>query len=125
MKCYKCKKEKPQSDFIKDGKSVKSCIDCRELSRAWREKNKERISLYNKLININKITEKTYIYAKKKNENEWIKFDSQLDASKKLKLYAPNINKVIKGILKTTGGYEFKLETEEVNAEKKNGKILK
>ena len=39
-----------------------------------------------------------------------MKFDSQLEAAKKLTLYAANINKVINGSLKTTGGYIFKQE---------------
>ena len=41
-----------------------------------------------------------------------MKFDSQLEAAKKLNLYAANINKVINGTLKTTGGYIFKQEKE-------------
>ena len=127
MKCYKCRKDRDKSDFIKNGKEVKTCLSCREHARKWREKNKERISLYNKLTNSNKITEKTYVYGKKKGagESEWIKYDSQLDASKKLKLYAPNINKVIKGTLKSTGGYEFKIETETVKIAKKEWKDVK
>ena len=127
MKCCKCKKDKDKCDFIKNGKEFKTCFDCREQARKWREKNKERISLYNKLTNSNKITEKSYIFAKKKgaDESEWVKYDSQLDASKQLKLCAPNINKVIKGILKSTGGYEFKIETEKVKKLKKEWKDVK
>jgi len=36
---------------------------------------------------------------------------SQSEAAEKLGLYKSNINKVIKGFLKTTGGYEFKIES--------------
>ena len=37
----------------------------------------------------------TYVYAKKTNsDEEWVRFDSQLDAANKLNLHAANINKV-------------------------------
>jgi len=81
----------------------------------WYKNNKEVVSLYNKIRidkkNDNK--EVVYIYAKKNNnEEEWMKFNSQLEAAIKLGLHAPNINKVINGSLKTTGGYIFKQEKE-------------
>ncbi len=114
-KCNKCKKDKPIEVYNENNKLFKSCIDCRNQSRNWREKNKEVVSLYNKSYNDKKMDNKevTYIYAKKNNsDEEWIKFDSQLDAAKKLNLYAANINKVINGSLKTTGGFIFKQEKE-------------
>ena len=49
MKCSKCKKEKEESCFQVKTKTFKSCFDCREQSRKWREKNKKRVSDYNKL----------------------------------------------------------------------------
>ena len=48
------------------------------------------------------------------------KYESQVDAANKLNLHKPNINKVIKGKLQTTGGYVFKLVKE-----KKEKKELK
>ena len=125
IKCNKCKKEKDESDFIKNEKIVKTCLACRQVAQEWRGKNKERVSLYNKMTNVNKTKDKEFVYAKKKGEEEWIKFNSQLDASKELNLYAPNINKVIKGILKTTGGYEFKVEIQKVEGLNKNWKDIK
>lgn len=114
--CGKCKKSKETSSFIdKKVKQHKTCFDCRETSRIWREKNKETVSLYNKNYNEKKLddTEVTIVYARKTNTNdEWQKFNSQLELAKKLNLYASNINKVVKGELKTTGGYEIKLEKE-------------
>jgi len=114
-KCNKCKKDKVSELFCENDKQFKTCIDCRNQSRNWREKNKEVVSLYNKTYNDKKYdnTEIEYVYAKKNNsEEEWMKFDSQLEAAKKLNLYAGNINKVINGSLKTTGGYIFKQEKE-------------
>ena len=48
MKCSKCKKEKDESSFQVKTKTFKSCFECREQSRKWREKNKKRVSDYNK-----------------------------------------------------------------------------
>ncbi len=116
IKCGKCNKTKEQNLFIDaKGKQHKTCFDCRETSRLWREKNKETVSLYNKNYNEKKLDNKEIdvVYARKANTNDqWQKFDSQLDLSKKLNLFTSNINKVIKGQLKTTGGYEIKLEKE-------------
>ena len=114
-KCNKCKKDILIDLFCENNKQFKTCIDCRNHSREWREKNKKTISLYNKLYNRKKSdnTEKIYIYSRKyKSNDEWLRFESQLQAAKKLGLYAENVNKVINGNLKTTGGYEFKKETE-------------
>ncbi len=105
--CTKCKKE------FNDGK-YKNCIDCRSKIQEWKNKNKERISLYNKHYNDSQKnnTEITYIYAKKVDSEEWVKFETQLEAANILGLYAQNINKVLNGSLKTTGGYIFKKENE-------------
>jgi len=38
----------------------------------------------------------SYVYTRKiKSDDEWLKFDSQLQASKELKLQPSNINKVL------------------------------
>ena len=114
-RCNNCNKDKSFDLFCGNKKQFKTCIDCRNQSRNWRNKNKEVLSLYNKLSNDKKAdnTEVIYIYGKKNNSiDEWIKFDSQADASKKLGVYAANISKVINGSLKTTGGYIFKSEKE-------------
>lgn len=118
-KCKKCKKE-VNIDLFQDktkNKEYGSCFNCREQSRLWREKNKERISKYNKYTNIKKKVGKKVdvVYGRKKGTLDWIKYNSQADAAKKLNLCKPNINKVIKGSLKTTGGYEFKIESENNN----------
>lgn len=128
MNCNKCKKEKDTQQFISNNKQVKTCFDCREQCRKWRETNKDVVSLYNKTYNENKSekTEQTFVYAKKNNtEEEWIKFSSQLEAAKQLGLYSANINKVINGSLKTTGGYIFKIENEECKTEKKDWNEVK
>jgi hypothetical protein len=128
-KCNKCKKDKLIDLFCENNKQFKTCIDCRNQSREWREKNKETVSLYNKLCNEKKSNniEKIYIYSRKYNSNdEWLRFKSQLEAAKFLGLYATNVNKVINGTLKTTGGYEFKKETEIYKAKETNwGEIKK
>ena len=118
-KCNRCRKEKDIELFLKNNKELKTCIDCREnyckMNDNWYKNNKEVVSLYNKMRIDKKYdnTEVLYIYAKKNNsEEEWIKFNSQLEAANKLNLHAPNINKVINGSLKTTGGYIFKQEKE-------------
>ena len=60
-----------------------------------------------------------------KDDKEWTKYNSQLDAAKKLNLHASNINKVIKGILKTTGGYIFKLHDELYKSSEKTWNEIK
>jgi len=117
MKCPKCKKEKVESSFQFKSKIYKSCFECREQIRLWREKNKERVSQYNKFTtkknNNNK--KETVIYAKKKDGDEWLQFKSQIEAAKKLNLQTANISRVINGKSCQTGGYIFKIE--EVEAE--------
>lgn len=113
--CSKCKKKKEILDFKKNDIVLKTCFSCRNQSKT-RKKNKIQISLYNKFYNEKKLNNQKveYVYAKKVNDpnEEWIKFETQKDAAKILKLYPPNINKVLKGNLKTTGGYIFKLDKE-------------
>ncbi len=48
-----------------------------------------------------------------------------MELAKKLNLLAPNINKVVKGELKTTGGYEIKLEKEIYKANAKEWSSIK
>lgn len=118
MKCSKCRKEKDESSFQVKTKTFKSCFDCREQSRKWREKNKERVSEYNKLTlqKKNKDKKERVIYARKKEDDEWLKFESQAAAAKELKLHTANISRVLNGKLSQTGGYIFKIE--EVEKEK-------
>ena len=49
MKCTKCFQEKDLDCFVEKSKTLKNCRDCRDKAKLWREKNKERISDYNKL----------------------------------------------------------------------------
>jgi len=128
IKCTKCKKSKELDLFIEKDKQQKTCINCREQCRLWREKNKETVSLYNKNYNEKKAdnSEITVVYARKaKSEDEWKKFNSQLELAKELNLLAPNVNKVIKGELKTTGGYEIKLDKEIYKANAQEWSIIK
>jgi hypothetical protein len=100
-------------NFTKGEKVLKKCIDCRERAKEWKDNNRERISLYNKMSVDKRNNEKEtclMIYAKKTNEDVWKEYKTQLEAANLLKLRTSNINKVIKGHLKTTGGYEFKIE---------------
>jgi len=113
LKCYKCRQNYDISDFINcNGKMLKTCQTCRFNSKKWRLENKERISKYNKCYNDanrdGKIVD--IVFARKIGTSEWIQFKNQRVASLKLGLYPSNVNKVIKGILKTTGGYEFYTE---------------
>ena len=113
MKCTGCRKEKEMVNFTKGEKVLKKCIDCRERAKEWKDNNRERISLYNKMSVDKRNNEKEtclMIYAKKTNEDVWKEYKTQLEAANLLKLRTSNINKVIKGHLKTTGGYEFKIE---------------
>jgi hypothetical protein len=115
MDCNKCKKTKELTYFCENNKQYKTCLDCRQTCREWREKNKETVSLYNKNYNEKKIdnTEIDVVYAKKAGSNdEWQKFNSQFELAKTLELYTSNVSKVINGELKTTGGYEIKLGKE-------------
>ena len=53
--CAKCKKTLEESFFQKQDKILKTCSICRdknkENKKIWREKNKKRISAYNKVYN--------------------------------------------------------------------------
>lgn len=117
-KCSGCKKLKEETCFLKNGKVLKKCKDCRDLSNQWKSENKERVKQYNKMSNDNRYNQKivnenrkqTIILAKKQNTDEWIKFDTQADAAKQLNLQNSNISKVLNGKLKHTGGYVFKKE---------------
>ena len=83
--CFRCKQEKEDSEFLdKKGNIVERCFNCRGKTNKWKDENPERVKLYNKFYKANKISEKTYVYAKKKNEEIWIKFDSQSEAAIKL-----------------------------------------
>jgi len=123
-RCNKCKTDRNPEDFLNDKKTkaLKTCLSCRETVRIWRKKNKEQISSYNKFYNDkNKHGEKVVVVlGKKVGDDVWQEFESQQQAGRDLGLHAPNINKVIKGILKTTGGYQFKTEERDhVKSDKK------
>lgn len=111
-KCSCCGKQKELENFIKGNKTLKTCIECRDACKKWKDKNKERVKLNNKMSSDNRQNKKeTYkiICGRKKGEEEWIEYKSQVDAAEKLKLQKSNISKVIKGDLNITGGYEFKI----------------
>ena len=113
IKCTGCRKEKEMVNFTKGEKVLKKCIDCREQAKEWKDNNKKRISLYNKMSVDKRNNEKetcSMILAKKPTEDVWKEYKTQLEAANLLKLRTSNISKVIKGHLKTTGGYEFKIE---------------
>ena len=117
-KCSGCKKLKDEVCFQKNGKVLKKCKECRDLSNKWKNENKERVKQYNKMSSDNRYNNKivnenrnqVIILAKKQNSDEWIKFDTQTDAAKQLNLQTSNISKVLKGTLTHTGGYVFKKE---------------
>ena len=114
VKCTTCRKEKDVSNFTKGEKVLTKCVDCRNQAKKWRDNNKERISLYNKSTVDKRNNEKetcSRVYAKKLKEEVWTEYKTQLEAAKTLQLQKTNVNKVIKGHLKSTGGYEFKIET--------------
>ena len=119
MKCTKCFQEKELECFIKKSKTLKNCSDCRNMSKLWRKKNKERIADYNKLKSMEKQNKKESIkvvYGKlftlEDIPSNWTKFNSQRDASQKLNIQPSNINKVIKNLITQTGGYVFKIVNE-------------
>lgn len=120
IKCSRCKKEKDLIDFTCGEKVYKTCSYCREKNKernnVWREKNKERVSLYNEMYRMKHKNKenKTIILAKKVNDETWNEYESQADAAECLGLFKSNVNKVIKGKLKTTGGYEFKIQNSAV-----------
>tara|TARA_B100000795_G_C22748876_1_gene418511 strand:- start:74 stop:1024 length:951 start_codon:yes stop_codon:yes gene_type:complete len=118
MKCSKCNKEKEESSFQVKTKTYKSCFECREQSRKWREKNKQRVADYNKFTLQKKDKKKRVIYAKKKDATEeWLEFESQSEAARELKLHTANISRVLNGKLAQTGGYIFKIEEIEKDKE--------
>jgi hypothetical protein len=134
-KCSNCKKEKIEELFTKNNKILRTCNQCRENTKKWKDNNKETISLYNKYKNSKKNITRTIeiIYTKKINTNdEWTKYSSQHEAARDLQLHVSNINKVLKGHISQTGGYIFKKEyeqqikenTKEWNEIKKDNNII-
>ncbi len=124
IECTTCHKEKNIIHFKNNDKQYKKCSQCRDNAKEWRERNKERVSEYNKLSVLKRNNEKDEIevlYGKEKdasnNNYNWEKYESQVDAANKLNLHKPNINKVIKGKLQSTGGYVFKLVKEKKEKE--------
>jgi hypothetical protein len=123
IKCTGCKKTKPEEKYRVQKKSgekiLKKCFECREKCRLYKLNNKKRVSEYNKLYNAKtkQGREVDVVYGKDQYANEWIRYESQRDAARKLNLHAANINKVIKGSLDTTGGYIFKIEKEKFKSE--------
>lgn len=120
LKCPKCKMTYEITYFMKNGKQLKTCSICREKTKQWKNENKARISDYNKLKNIKKNSEKefrTILLRKKSSDDEYQKFFSLKECYDKLGLCKPNLSKMLKGELKSTGGYEGKygeMETIEI-----------
>uniref|UniRef100_A0A6C0I720 DNA endonuclease I-HmuI-like NUMOD-like domain-containing protein n=1 Tax=viral metagenome TaxID=1070528 RepID=A0A6C0I720_9ZZZZ len=114
IRCSNCKREKNEDLFINNkNKICKTCNECRENTKKWKDNNKETISLYNKYKNSKKNVVKTIevIYSKKKDyDEEWTRHLSQNEAARNLNLYSSNINKVLNGSISQTGGYIFKKE---------------
>lgn len=117
MICSKCKKDGDVKLFVnKFGKQCKTCQDCRDHAKKSKEKNKNAQSLYQKCRNEKKRNNKEVdvFYVRKINDQneKWQKFTTQIELSKALHLYPSNVNKVINGRMKTTGGYEIKVKKE-------------
>ena len=56
--CSRCKKDRNQENFLKNGKVLKTCNLCRDNKKHcknWKDKNKERIADYNKIYREKKI----------------------------------------------------------------------
>lgn len=122
IKCATCKQYKSKKEYTvnkKNGNLYAGCNKCRKTQKEWKTNNKDRTSKYNKhqvqVRNNNKKTEEK-VQARKVGDHElnWVTYDSQREAAKKLKVHTSNVNKVIKGQLKQTGGYEFKIVTQDV-----------
>ena len=99
IKCSGCKKEKEVINFTKGEKILKKCLECREKTKKWKDNNKERISLYNKMTVDNRNNKKetcVVVLAKKPDEEVWKEYKSQREAGTVLNLRTSNINKVIK-----------------------------
>jgi len=81
----------------------------KEYNRAWRAKNKQRVADYNRFYREQEPKEKKTLpiqIRKKGSSDEWITYPTQLAAAKAEGLTPPNLNKVVKGELGSTGGYE-------------------
>ncbi len=122
--CNKCKKERGDEFFISrfhDGRETLTCSVCRDSKRSWADKNRERVALYEQTKRDEKraavSTERFVILARQRNDatnGAWLRFESQAHAARELNVYSANVSKVLKGELKTTGGYVFRSEVETV-----------
>ena len=113
MDCKKCKKTRTIEDFKNEnGKELKTCIVCREMVRVWRKQNSNRVSAYNKVYRESNKEIDIVIMARKvtESDDQWQTFSTQSDCANKLGLQTSNINKMLKGHIKSTGGYIFRKE---------------
>ena len=114
IKCSGCKTDKERSQFLKKDKILKTCKECRDIVNKWKKDNPEQVKKHNKMSSDIRSNEKNLkinvVYAKKPEDNDWTKYESQAEAAEKLELHKSNICKVLNGTLKTTGGYIFKTE---------------
>jgi hypothetical protein len=96
--CSKCKKDKALAFFLENNKKFKTCNVCRNQSRNWRKKNKEVVSLYNKM-QIDKKKEKE-IY--KATECTWEEIKKQHNIENKCKGHPSNhrtLHETIEGVI--------------------------
>ena len=94
----------------------KTCDDCRRKNREWKEKNRDRVMEYvqwKRQMKEQEVKKVNVVYGRRVEEEDWEEYESQRDAAKKLGLQTSNVCKVIKGELKKTGGYVFKIEEKE------------
>ena len=127
--CAKCKKTLEESFFQKQDKILKTCSICRDKNKVnkiiWGEKNKKRISAYNKVYN-SKDKEVITILMRKKGSEDYQKFFSLVECCDTLGLQKSNVCKMLKGGLKSTGGYEGKYgEIEIVKSKSKTWEEVK
>lgn len=97
---------------------MKTCIYCRQQVQEWKKNNKTQVKLYNKHHHeTQKRQQKTrrIVCARKKcTTDPWQEFPSQAAAARALGAHTSNISHVLKGKLRSTGGYEFKVINREV-----------
>lgn len=109
--CSRCKKDIDPDNFLKNGKVLKTCNLCRDKKKHcknWKDKNKERIADYNKIYREKNKKEKKVktILIRKKGAVEYKTYYNLKECCDELGLCKPNVSKMLKGGLKSTGGYE-------------------
>lgn len=119
IRCSKCNMLKKQDEFINNNRVLKRCKECRdkireldnrrrkEYKKAWDKENAAWKNAYNKIYR-DVYNEKMRTFIEIFVNDKWVRYRSCAEVARIYKLNATNVNKVVNGKLKSTGGYKIR-----------------